>query len=125
MNGYARLGGEPAVRALVDRFVERMAADAIIGFFFAGKDLARVKLHEYEHAAAALGGPSAYTGRPLVPLHRSLRINAGQFRRRLAILKQELERGGVPADVAETWLAEQRRLEAVMTNGTDCAPVPA
>ena len=43
---YARVGGEAGVKAVVDAFVERMAGDMIIGFFFAGKDLARVKAHE-------------------------------------------------------------------------------
>lgn len=122
MTAFARVGGEPVVRAVVARFVDRMAADPIIGFFFAGKDLDRVKLHEYEHAAAALGAEVAYAGRPIVPLHRALRINGGQFRRRLALLRQELDRGGVPVDVAELWIAEQRRLQAVMTDGTDCTP---
>lgn len=122
MTPFARVGGEDRVRAIVDRFVDRMAGDPIIGFFFAGKDLARVKVHEYEHAAAALGADVAYAGRPLVPLHRALRINGGQFRRRLALLRQELTAAAVPEDIAAAWLAEQLRLQDVMTDGTDCTP---
>lgn len=122
MTDFVRAGGEAVVRAIVERFVDRMAADPIIGFFFTGKDLARVKAHEYEHAAASLGGPSSYTGRPIGPLHRALRINAGQFRRRLALLRQELERAGLESGIVERWLAEQRRLEAMITDGTDCVP---
>jgi hemoglobin len=117
-----RLGGEGALRAVVDRFVERMAADMIIGFFFAGKDLARIKQHEFEHAAVALGAEIAYGGRPIVPLHRAMRINGGQFRRRLALLRQELAAAAVPPDIAATWLAEQQRLQDAMTDGRDCTP---
>jgi truncated hemoglobin YjbI len=122
MTPFERAGGEPVVRAIVDAFVDRQFGDPIIGFFFTGKDRARVKLHEYEHAAAALGAAVAYTGRPIPSLHRPLRINAGQFRRRLALLKQEIERAGVPADIAELWLDGQRRMERAITDGTDCAP---
>lgn len=110
------------VRAVVERFVDRVFDDVIIGFFFAGRDRDRVKLHEYEHAAAVLGAPVTYTGRPIVPLHRALRINAGQFRRRLAILRQEIERAGVPGPVAQLWLAAQQAMERQVTDGTDCGP---
>ncbi|GDX79352.1 hypothetical protein LBMAG42_11630 [Deltaproteobacteria bacterium] len=110
------------MRAIVDGFVDRMAGDFVIGFFFAGRDLERIKLHEYEHAAASLGAGTPYTGKPIVPTHRGLRINAGQFRRRLALLRGQLQAAGVPADVEEVWLGEQLRLQAAMTDGTDCTP---
>jgi truncated hemoglobin YjbI len=124
MTAFERAGGEDVVRAIVTRFVDRQFDDRIIGFFFAGKDRAAVAAHEYEHAAASLGAPVVYTGRPIPALHRPLRINGGQFRRRLALLKQEIERAGVPADVAEQWLEGQRRMERMITDGTDCAPPP-
>ncbi len=108
------------MRGIVVRFVDRAFDDVIIGFLFAGKDRERVKLHEYEHAAAVLGAGVAYTGRPIAPLHRTFRINAGQFRRRLALLRQEIERAGLPAEVSEQWLAAQRAMEALLTDGTDC-----
>ena len=122
MTAFERAGGEAVVRAVVDRFVDRAFDDRIIGFLFARSERARVKLHEYEHAAASLGADIAYTGRPIGATHRPLKINAGQFRRRLAILRQEIEAARVPPDIAELWLAAQRRLEAVITDGTDCAP---
>ncbi|MDP2317682.1 MAG: group 1 truncated hemoglobin [Pseudomonadota bacterium] len=122
MTPFERAGGEPVVRAIVDRFVDRQFDDSIIGFLFAGKDRDAVKLHEYEHAAASLGAPVTYTGRPIPALHRPMRINSGQFRRRLALLRQEIERAGVPADIAEAWLLSQRRMERMITDGTDCAP---
>lgn len=122
MTAFLRAGGEPAVRAIVERFVDRMAADFVIGFFFAKADLNRVKLHEYEHAARALGAGTTYTGRPIVAVHRALRINAGQFRRRLALLRAELEAAGVPPDVQELWVAEQLELQEAMTDGLDCTP---
>jgi hemoglobin len=121
---YERAGGEVVVRAVIDRFVDRQFDDRIIGFFFDGKDRAGVKRHEFEHAAAALGAPIRYTGRPIPALHRALRINAGQFRRRLALLKQEIERAGIEPEVEDAWLESQRRMERLITDGTDCAPLP-
>ncbi len=121
MTAFERTGGESVVRAIVDRFVDRAFDDRIIGFFFAGKDRDRVKLHEYQHAAGLLGAPVPYTGRPIPALHRPLRINGGQFRRRLALLKQEIERANVPPEIAEEWLEGQRRMEGAITDGTDCA----
>lgn len=122
MTPFERVGGEAVVRAIVDRFVDRQFDDRIIGFFFAGKDRARVKQFEYEHAASILGAPVVYGGRPIPALHRPLRINAGQFRRRLALLRQEIEAAGLPADVEALWLDAQRRMERVITDGTDCGP---
>jgi hemoglobin len=119
---YERLGGEPALRPIIERFVDRVAKDMIIGFFFDGKDLTRVKQHEFEHAARVLGANLPYTGRSIPALHRPLRINGGQFRRRLALLRQEIERAGVPEDVKDSWLAEQVRMQAAITDGTDCTP---
>lgn len=122
MSPFERAGGEAVVRDIVERFVDRQFEDRIIGFFFTGKDREEIKRREYEHAAGALGAPVPYGGRPIPALHRPLRINAGQFRRRLALLRQEIERAGVPADIAELWLEGQRRMERAITDGTDCAP---
>lgn len=121
MTPFERAGGEPVVRGIIDRFVDRAFDDMIIGFFFLGKDRAGIKTHEYAHAAAVLGAGVPYTGRPIAPLHRALRINAGQFRRRLAILRAEIERAGVPNDVATLWLDAQRAMERQITDGTDCS----
>ena len=120
MNLFEEAGGEPVLRPVLHRFVERVFSDVIIGFLFEGKDPARVEAHEYEHAAAVLGAAIPYTGRPIVSLHRPLRINAGQFRRRLAILRQEIDRGGGPPHIRDVWLAAQERMQAAITDGTDC-----
>lgn len=120
MTSFEIAGGEPVIRSIVHRFVDRVFDDVIIGFHFTGKDRAAVKQHEYQHAAAVLGAPVAYTGRPIVPLHRPMKINGGQFRRRLALLRQEIQRAGIPAEIEELWLAAQRAMESRITDGTDC-----
>ncbi len=110
------------MRAVVDRFVDRCFDDRIIGFLFEGRDRVALKRHELAHTAVLLGADVAYEGRPVAAVHRPMRINAGQFRRRLAILRQELVREGLSEELVEAWLAPQRRMERIVTDGTDCAP---
>lgn len=124
MDTWTALGGEAAVRAHVEAFVDRFFDDFVIGFLFEGKDRDRIVQHELELACVHLGGPLRYQGRPIGALHGPLRINAGQFRRRLAIVRHVLTERGVPADVVEGWIAHDRRLERVITDGSDCAPTP-
>lgn len=117
---FERIGGEAVLRPAIERFVDRSFDDLIIGFLFAHADRARVKQHEYEHTARVLGAAVAYTGRPIPALHRPLRINAGQFRRRLALLRQELGRAGLPPDITALVIEAQERMQAQITDGTDC-----
>lgn len=121
MSDYERLGGEDGLRRIIDAFVGRMGGDPIIGFRFEGKDLDRVRRHEFELAASHLGGPRAYTGRGILSLHRAMSINSGQFRRRLAILRKVLEEANAPEDVIGRWIAHDRKLESAITDGTDCS----
>lgn len=113
---------ESELDAMIAVFVDRMAADRIIGFRFEGKDLDRVKRHEAELARKHLYGTGSYTGRPIGPLHREQRINAGQFRRRLAILRTVLTERGVDEAFIARWVAHDQALERVITDGTDCTP---
>ena len=120
MTDYEAIGGGQALETIVRDFIGRTSRDMIIGFFFRNADKQRVVAHEIEHASRVLGGPSKYTGRPLVPLHRGLRINRGHFRRRLALLRTVLREQGVDEGVIERWLAHDRQLEGQITDGTDC-----
>jgi hemoglobin len=117
---WDQLGGAPGIEALVRAFVDRMWTDFIIGFQFEGRDKERIVRHEVEHAARIFDGDVVYTGHPIGAVHRPLRINRGQFRRRLAVLATVLREAAVPEPLIERWLAHDRRLEAAITDGTDC-----
>ena len=120
MTDYDRLGGREAVRGLVDRFVRRAATDMIIGFFFDGKDLEKIIRHETELACLQLGGPSVYTGRSLQAAHKPLKINRGQFRRRLAILRTTLREEGVSEAIVERWVDLNQADEHHVVIDRDC-----
>lgn len=116
---FDRIGGEPALRAIVDDFIDRCFDDTMIGFMFRRASPKRIKRFEYEHAAEHLGGPVAYSGRTLEEAHQRHRVLGGQFDRRLHILRETLDDHGVPADVRDRWLDHQQALRSRVTPDPD------
>jgi hemoglobin len=112
---FDEIGGEPALRLIIDDFVERVFADTMIGFLFARANKERVKRFEYEHAAQFLGAGVVYGGRDLAEAHKRHPIMGGHFGRRRQILKLTLERHGVPEHVRDAWLAHQDALREQVT----------
>jgi hemoglobin len=102
---FERLGGEAGVRALVDRFLDAVFSDEMIGFYFDRAPKARIRELEARFAMSHLGGPDTYDGRPLDVAHAPHRIFDGHFARRVAILRETLAAHGVPHDVAARWVA--------------------
>jgi hemoglobin len=120
---YEELGGEPALRRIVDRFVDKMFDDMMIGYLFRAARRERIKEKEFEHAAEHLGGVVAYTGKPLDAAHRPHRIRGGQFMRRFEILRSTLEELGAPERVKQHWLDKTLELRPLITDdeGGRCA----
>jgi hemoglobin len=112
---YERLGGQVALQGIVEDFVGRVTGDMMIGFFFRAVDHARLTELEVQFAAAHLGGPSKYEGRPLSVAHSPHRIMGGQFNRRLRILDQTLRDHGVEEDIRAAWLHHNEQLRSQIT----------
>ena len=121
---FEDLGGEPALRPIIDRFVDRVFDDVMIGFFFRNARRERIKQKEYEFAAQHLGAGLEYTGRAIDEAHRTHPIMGGQFARRLMILKETLEAAQVPEHVRQHWLAHTESLRPLVTadSGRECDP---
>jgi hemoglobin len=111
---YERLGGEPALRAIIDDFVDQVFDDIMIGFLFRNVDRRRIKELEFQHGAEFLGGPS-YRGRPLDEAHAKHRILGGHFARRKELLRQTLVRRQVPEDIVSAWMAHTEALRSLIT----------
>lgn len=109
---------------MIDRFVDRIFSDMMIGFMFAHADRQRIKDKEYEFAAQHLGAKISYGGRPLVDAHRAHRIFDGQFSRRLTILRETLLELEVPPRVREHWLAHTEALRGSLVIGACNASLP-
>ena len=122
MTAYERIGGEPALRAIIEDFVGRVFGDIMIGFHFRNANQARVTEMEYQHAAEHLGGPVTYGGRPLRQAHAPHRIMGGQFERRKKILSDVLKAHGVPDDIHDAWLEHTESLRDLITtdSGSEC-----
>jgi truncated hemoglobin YjbI len=112
---FEQLGGEPVLRRIVDRFVDRVFDDVMIGFFFRNASRERIKDKEYEFAARHLGADVAYTGKPIAEAHASHGIMGGQFMRRLQILEETLNELEVPEAVRRHWLAHNEKLRPLVT----------
>ena len=118
---YERIG-EETLRQVIDTFVERVYADTMIGFFFAGFDKDRLKRHELQFAARALGGQVRYEGAPIQQAHSKHPIMGGQFNRRKTILAETLRDYGVDRDIVAHWLEHTEKLRPLITAqpGSDC-----
>lgn len=111
------------LRRIVDRFVDRLFDDIMIGFFFRRAKRERIKQMEYEFAAQHLGGPVTYSGRALEAAHRPHRIFDGQFQRRLTILRETLEELAVPAHIRDHFIAHTISLRDRVVLGDCDAPL--
>jgi hemoglobin len=81
---YDRLGGKKAISAVVDEFVNNVAADGRINKFFAqtASDPARLagfKKKLVDQICQASGGPCKYTGKDMKTAHHGMGITESDF----------------------------------------------
>jgi hemoglobin len=102
---YDRLGGEPAIRAVVGDFVDRSAADAKVNFTRAGtskewqatpESVQRLKDRLTEFVAQGTGGPQRYTGKQMREVHTGMKITNEEFNALAGHLKASLDKFNVP-----------------------------
>ena len=93
---YDRLGGQPAVTAVVDDFVGNVAADNRINGFFARTDIPRLKKNLVDQICQGTGGPCTYTGRDMRTAHKGVNITDAQFNALVEDLVKTLDKFKVP-----------------------------
>ena len=76
---YDRLGGKPAITAVVDDFVGRVAADNRINGKFANSNIPRLKMMLVDQICQATGGPCTYTGRDMKSAHAGMGVSGSEF----------------------------------------------
>jgi hemoglobin len=103
---YDRLGGEAAIKAVVEKFVARAASDKDVNFFRKGTpaewkpkpdDVDKLKLHLVQFIGMATGGPQKYEGRSMKEVHKGMEITEAEFKALAADLKAVLDEFKVPA----------------------------
>ena len=102
---YDRLGGKPAITAVVDQFVTNVAADTRINGRFATTDIPKLKGHLIDQVCGATGGPCRYTGRDMKTTHAGMRITNDEFNALVQDLVAALDKFNVPAKEKNELLA--------------------
>jgi len=92
---YDRLGGEAAIRAVVDEFVANVAADTRINKWFENADIERLKGHLVNQIGQASGGPQVYTGRDMKTTHAGMAIDDAAFNALVEDLVKALDKFNV------------------------------
>jgi hemoglobin len=95
---YDRLGGKPAITAVVDDFVGNVAADTRINRRFAGTNIPRLKAMLVDQICEASGGPCKYTGRSVQAAHAGMKITDAEFGALVEDLVKSLDKFRVPAE---------------------------
>ena len=93
---YQRLGGYPAIKAVVDDFVGNVAADKRINRFFAGTNIPRLKQNLVDQICSGTGGPCIYTGRDMKSAHAGMGVNSNHFNALVQDLQKTLKKFKVP-----------------------------
>jgi len=93
---YDRLGGKPAIAAVVDDFVGRVAADNRINGKFANTDIPRSKMLLVEQICQASGGPCTYSGRSMKATHAGMGVSSSDFDALVGDLVATLNKFKVP-----------------------------
>lgn len=104
---YKRLGGKPAITAVVHDFVGNVAADKRINGFFAKANIPRLKRQLVDQICAGTGGPCTYRGRSMKDAHRGMGVQNRDFNALVEDLQKSLDKFKVPA-------REQKELIAIL-----------
>lgn len=94
---YERLGGQPAINAVVDDFAGRVLGDTRINAKFAKSDPARLVANLKTFVAQATGGPKAYTGQSMAAAHKNMGVTDAEFGALVEDLVATLDKFNVPA----------------------------
>ena len=113
---YDRLGGEPAIAAVVDTFVALAAADTALNFTRKGtaheweatpENVELLKTRLVQFVGQATGGPQAYEGGDMATVHTGMEITDEEFDRLGGHLGAALDAYSVPE-------AEKQELFAIV-----------
>ena len=94
---YDRLGGKPAITAVVDDFIGNVAADTRINQRFAATNIPRLKTRLVDQICEASGGPCKYAGQNMRDAHTGMKITDAEFTALVEDLVKSLDKFKVPA----------------------------
>jgi hemoglobin len=101
VSDFERVGGTPAVIAVVDQFYDRVVADPELESFFRTVDMSNLRRHQVQLISQVLGGPVTYEGGDLKDAHAGLDIEPEHFQRVAVHLVGTLQDAQVDNDIIE------------------------
>jgi len=111
---YERLGGKPAITAVVDDFVGYAAPDPKVNFTRKGipgaewqatdENVKKLKDGLVAFISQVTGGPKMYHGKSMKEAHKNMQITAAEFDASAQDLKKALDKNKVPADLQKELL---------------------
>ena len=110
---YERLGGEAAIKAVIDDFVGRAATNEKVNFFRKGTPaewkptpemVDHLKKMLVELVGMVTGGPQKYSGKDMKGVHKGMMITQAEFDALAGDLKATLDKFKVPAKEQEELL---------------------
>lgn len=104
---YEQLGGEPAVRQLVNDFTYLMATDERVAEIFAFTDWAKFRPVMHDFLCEVAGGGCTYHGPDMVAAHRGIGISHGEFNVSVENMQKAMTKNDIP-------LSAQNRLLALL-----------
>jgi hemoglobin len=94
---YTRLGGKPAIDAVVSDMIDLTAADPATKRSFEGVKLAPVKGSIANQVCQATGGPCVYKGDSMKLVHKGMGVSTAEFNGLVGHLVEVLNKYKVPA----------------------------
>ncbi len=102
---YTKIGGEKGLESILKDFYERLSIDAMVGFFFNGKNLPHIIEMQKRFLMKAMGAADSYVGLPPHSAHTKLApILSGHFDRRLKILEKTLKAHRLSENEIQIWI---------------------
>ncbi len=121
MTLYDRLGGEPAINLVVERFYVRVLADPLLAPFFQDVEMPRLKRHQFAFLSQVLGGPQQYVGASMSKAHSRLRIANRHFDAVATHLVETLRELGVSEELIGEVAAAVTPLAGQIVNTAEAA----
>ncbi|HOY34391.1 MAG TPA: group 1 truncated hemoglobin [Piscinibacter sp.] len=93
---YQTLGGQGGLTTLMDRFMERLLADARMRPFFKDADQQHVKEQLVLQLCEVSGGPCRRDGPDMKKAHDGMDVTRGDFNALVEVLQDTMDAQGIP-----------------------------
>lgn len=97
----SRLGGEPAIKSVVDKFYVYMLEDPRVREFFKNTDMDKQRKSQTAFITMAFGGPNNYHGQDMKTAHKNMGIGHLEYDATWENLVKSLKDHNVPENLIE------------------------